>query len=249
MFETATIPAGGANQRILATGMGVAGQTLLMAAAVAIPLLFPAVLPKTEALFTSLEAPTLPRPEPVRTQLTDYRPHAAPLQDRSGVIYEPARTPTTVSEPEDPPAVEGPFAGFVRDNVERLGQFIGRAAYRDVIVPPPVAAVEPKPVAPPVETPTKRVRQGGVIVAAQPIRRVEPAYPEIAVRTRVSGKVELEGVIGTDGRVHELKALSGSPLLIRAALDAVRQWVYKPLLLNGEPVEVVQSIVVNFNLK
>jgi protein TonB len=78
---------------------------------------------------------------------------------------------------------------------------------------------------------------------------VEPVYPEIAVRTRVSGKVELEGVIGIDGRIHELRAVSGSPLLIRAALDAVRQWVYKPLTLNGEPVEVVQSIVVNFNLK
>jgi periplasmic protein TonB len=249
MFESAMIPAGGGNQRIFATGMGIAGQTLVMAAAVAIPLLFPSALPKMEVLSTWLEAPPLRRPEPVRTQLAEYRPHTPPLQVHDGMIYEPVNTPTNVPLIEDPPAVDGAVTGYVHENVERLGQFIGRPAYRDVVVPPPVAAVEPKPVAPPVETPTKRVRQGGVIVAAEPIRRVEPAYPEIAIRTRVSGQVELEGVIGTDGRVHELRAVSGSPLLVRAALDAVKQWVYKPLLLNGEAVEVVQSIVVTFKLK
>jgi protein TonB len=174
--------------------------------------------------------------------------NAPPLQDSRGVIYEPVRTPTTVARIEDPPPPVGSIPGFAREGIERLSALIGRAVPAEAIAPAPVAVVEKTPA--PLETVTpRRVRSGGNVVAAQPLRRVEPVYPEIAVRTRVSGKVELEGVIGIDGRIHELRAVSGSPLLIRAALDAVRQWVYKPLTLNGEPVEVVQSIVVNFNLK
>jgi protein TonB len=77
---------------------------------------------------------------------------------------------------------------------------------------------------------------------------VEPLYPPLARQTRVSGVVELVGIIATDGRIRELKLLSGSPLLARAALEAVRQWIYEPTLLNGEPVELVATISVIFRL-
>jgi protein TonB len=83
---------------------------------------------------------------------------------------------------------------------------------------------------------------------AQLIHRVEPLYPPLARQTRVSGVVELVGIIATDGRIRELKLLSGSPLLAPAALEAVRQWVYEPTLLNGEPVELVATISVIFRL-
>jgi protein TonB len=65
---------------------------------------------------------------------------------------------------------------------------------------------------------------------------------------RVSGTVELVGVIATGGRIRELKLLSGNPLLAPAALEAVRQWVYEPTLLNGEPVELIATISVIFRL-
>ena len=65
---------------------------------------------------------------------------------------------------------------------------------------------------------------------------------------RVSGVVELMGIIATDGRIRELKLLSGNPLLAPAALEAVRQWVYEPTLLNGEPVELIATISVIFRL-
>jgi protein TonB len=108
----------------------------------------------------------------------------------------------------------------------------------------PVEHVVPAEIAPPAQ----RLRLGGNVRLAQPIHRVEPIYPRVAIIARVSGPVELEGVIGTDGRIHELRALRGNPLLVPAALDAVRQWVYEPTLLNGNPVEVVAPIMVIFRL-
>jgi protein TonB len=83
---------------------------------------------------------------------------------------------------------------------------------------------------------------------AEPIQRVNPVYPALARQMRVSGKVELRGVLGVDGRIHELQVISGHPLLVKAAVDAVMQWVYRPTILNGQPVEVQAPITVNFIL-
>jgi protein TonB len=84
---------------------------------------------------------------------------------------------------------------------------------------------------------------------AEAVSQPRPVYPELALRMRVSGVVELEGVIGTDGRLRELRVLRGHPLLVAAALDAVRHWVYRPTLLNGVPVEVIAPISVAFQMK
>jgi protein TonB len=83
---------------------------------------------------------------------------------------------------------------------------------------------------------------------ARLIHQVEPLYPPLARQMRVSGVVELIGISGTDGRIRELKLRSGSPLLAHAAIEAVRQWVYEPTLLDGEPMELVATISVIFRL-
>jgi protein TonB len=83
---------------------------------------------------------------------------------------------------------------------------------------------------------------------ARLLHRVEPVYPPLARQTRISGTVELTGVVGTNGRIRELRVVSGHPFLAAAALEAVRQWVYEPTLLNGEAVEVIAPITVNFRL-
>jgi protein TonB len=70
----------------------------------------------------------------------------------------------------------------------------------------------------------------------------------LAIAAHISGAVELEGIIDTGGRIRDLHALSGNPLLVPAALEAVRQWVYSPTLLNGKPVEVIAPITVIFRL-
>jgi protein TonB len=73
-------------------------------------------------------------------------------------------------------------------------------------------------------------------------------YPPLARTARVSGIVVLEAVIGKDGSVSEIHVVSGHPLLQQAAVDAVKQWKYKPTMLNDEPVEVQTTITVTFNL-
>ena len=78
------------------------------------------------------------------------------------------------------------------------------------------------------------------------IVKVQPAYPPLAKQARIQGVVILEAIIGKDGAVTEVKVISGHPLLQQAAIDAVSQWKYKPTLLNGEPVEVVTTVTVNF---
>ena len=81
------------------------------------------------------------------------------------------------------------------------------------------------------------------------IKRVQPVYPEEAKRNRISGKVVLRALIGTDGRIHDLSVIAGpAPSLIAAAMQAVLQWEYRPYLLNGDPVEVDTEINVVFNL-
>ena len=89
---------------------------------------------------------------------------------------------------------------------------------------------------------------GGDVQMAKLVRKVIPEYPPIARATRISGVVRLIGTIAKDGTIRDLQLVSGHPMLARAALEAVQQWVYKPTLLNGKPVEVIAPIEVNFTL-
>ena len=86
------------------------------------------------------------------------------------------------------------------------------------------------------------------VQAALLINRVQPVYPPLARQTRIAGTVRLHAIISKQGTVESLEVLSGHPLLVRAAMDAVQQWKYKPTLLNGEPVEVDTTIDVIFSL-
>jgi protein TonB len=101
---------------------------------------------------------------------------------------------------------------------------------------------------PPPRPNVTRIRQGGAVTAASLINKITPVYPPLARQTRVSGTVRLHAIISKEGTVQQLEVLSGHPLLVQAALDAVRQWRYRPTLLNGEPVEVDTTIDVIFSL-
>jgi TonB family protein len=94
----------------------------------------------------------------------------------------------------------------------------------------------------------QRIRVGGNVQNVNLLRRVQPMYPPLAKQARIQGVVHLTTVIGRDGAVQNLEVISGHPLLIPAALEAVKQWVYKPTLLNGAPVEVITQVDVNFSL-
>ena len=94
----------------------------------------------------------------------------------------------------------------------------------------------------------KRIRVGGNVEAANIVQKVTPIYPAEAKANRVQGSVRFTVVIGKDGRVQSVTLVSGDPVLAQAAKDAVQQWVYKPTLLNGDPVEVMTQVDVNFTL-
>ncbi len=93
-----------------------------------------------------------------------------------------------------------------------------------------------------------RLRIGGNVAASQLKHKVQPHYPQEARDNRIQGTVRLHVVLSTAGKVQQLETISGDPVLAKAALEAVRQWQYKPTLLNGEPVEVDTTVDVVFSL-
>jgi protein TonB len=109
--------------------------------------------------------------------------------------------------------------------------------------PPPPPKEAPKPVV------VQRIRVGGNVQQAKLVSQPKPVYPSLARQARISGVVRFNAIIGTDGRIQNLTLVQGHPLLVPAAQEAVKQWVYQPTLLNGEPVEVVTQIDVNFTLQ
>ena len=109
--------------------------------------------------------------------------------------------------------------------------------------PAPTPTPTPEP-----EKPSGPVRVGGQIKAPSKLKDVAPKYSDMARQARVQGVVVLECVISPEGRVTNVKVLRGSPLLDDSAVEAVKQWVYSPTLLNGEPVAVVMTVTVNFKL-
>jgi protein TonB len=250
MFETAAIPYGSASKRLWTACLGMTGQTALVGLAILIPMLHPSALPPPQALMTWLEAP-VPPPAPNGPAAAPAKPR--PTQIWNGGLIAPTQIPERAIMIEDPPA-EAAGLGSGLGVIGSMGiaapgamleSFIASVATAAIARPverAPEAAPAPVPAAP------MRVRLGGIVKDAVVIHRVEPTYPDLARRARIGGEVRLEGVIGTDGRMRELKVLSGHPLLTKAALDAVSQWLYRPTTLNGEPVEVIAPIVVTFRL-
>jgi protein TonB len=169
-----------------------------------------------------------------------------------GVLTAPKEIPKEVAvivEDEMPPpgagvGVVGGVAGGVPGGTMGgvIGGIVGGVPSA-APPPPPPPAEKPKPPTP------SRIRVGGNVQEAKIINRVQPVYPPLAKQARVSGTVRLNAVISKDGSIQDLQVVSGHPLLVQAALQAVRQWRYAPTLLNGEPVEVVTVIDVNFTLR
>lgn len=246
MFEQAVLanPA----KRVWSTCAGMTAQALLVLAACLAPVVWPDVLPRAQML-VSLVAPGAPmRQEPAEARGQPERAvRARPFQAVNDVLTLPTTPPAHAERIDDPPADVSniPGGGALRgegDGSNLLAQILtSRPAVRMRPQERPAAASQPTPAAP------LRLR-GGDVRLAHPIYRVEPRYPYPAIIARISGRVELEGIIGTDGRIRDLHALSGNPLLVPAALEAVRQWIYAPTLLDGKPVEVIGPITVIFRL-
>lgn len=199
-------------------------------AVVAAPLLATGALPapRVDVVFAEITPVIPPAPAPPKPGSSRVDP---PVEQGgwSAVIPDGvAPEPTEPFEVGDTVAGSDPLAG------------LGVVGGRETLVAPP-----PPPVAPPAEP----VRVGGQIRAPEKVQDVAPVYPAIAMQARVEGVVIIEAVIGTDGRVQDARVLRPEPLLDQAALTAVRQWVYRPTLLNGIPVPVIMTVTVQFRLK
>ncbi|HVS88147.1 MAG TPA: TonB family protein [Candidatus Acidoferrum sp.] len=198
-----------------------------------IPLIYTEALPKA-MLATLLVAPPPPPPPPPPAQVQTVRKTQVHLMD-AGKLMAPKAIPknvTIIKEEADPDmgaggGVLGGVAGGSMGGV--IGGVLGG-------MPAP-----PKPA-------QSRIKVGGNVTAARLQNKVSPVYPPLARQTRISGTVRLHAIIAKDGTVQQLEVVSGHPLLVQSALDAVRQWRYQPTLLNGEPVEVDTTVDVIFSL-
>lgn len=215
-------------------------QVLFLAILILIPLIYTEALPKTLMSSILLAPPPPPPPPPPPAAVQVIRKPVQHLMD-AGKLVTPKAIPKdlkVIKEEAEPPDMGG-IAGGVPGGVAGgsasgvLGGVIGGAG--NAPPPPPKATL-------------KRVTVGGNVQAARLVNRVQPLYPPLARQTRISGTVKLHAIIGKNGAVEQLQVVSGHPLLVQSALDAVRQWRYQPTLLNGDPVEVDTEIDVIFSL-
>jgi len=243
MFEDSLLESGGRlkTKRGRTTTLAFIFEVALVGVLVLIPLVFTEALPKQQ-LMTFLVAPPPPPPPPP--------PAAAPVrvvkQIQTDIVNGQLRTPTKIpqkvqmiKEEEAPPPVmaSSGVVGGVPGGVPggQMGGVIG-----GIISSTPVAV-------PKVATPTRvRVSQG--VSAGLLVKRIQPNYPPLARQARIQGTVVLQAEISKDGSIQNLRLISGHPMLAPAAIEAVKQWKYKPYLLNGEPVEVETQVQVNFTL-
>src|SRR6267378_3844262 len=241
MFEDSLIESGGRlkTKRGLTTTISVIFQIGLLVVMILIPLIFTEALPKQQ-LMTFLLAPPPPPPPPP--------PAAAPVkvvkQIQTDIINGQLRTPTKIpekvqmiKEEEAPPPVSS-MAGVV-GGVPGAGGAMG-GVIGGIINSTPIAV-------PKVATP-QRVRVSQGVTQGLLLRKIQPAYPPLARQARIQGSVLLQAEISKDGSIQNLRLISGHPMLAPAAIEAVKQWKYKPYILNGEPVEVETQITVNFTL-
>jgi protein TonB len=212
-------------------------QVAFLAVLILIPLIYTEALPKT-MMATLLVAPPPPPPPPPPpiAQVVHVKPQVH-LMD-AGKLVTPKVIPKDIKIiKEDAPDMSGMQGGVVGGVAGgQMGGVIGGVIGGVGAAPPP-----PKPA-------QQRIRQGGQVQAAKLVNKVQPMYPPLARQTRISGTVRLHAIIAKNGSVEQLEVISGHPLLVQAALDAVRQWKYQATTLNGENVEVDTTIDVIFSL-
>jgi protein TonB len=239
VFDQTFVNTNGQTRRPLTVAVSLALQTSLVAIALIVPLLHVASLdlPVKIQIRLPLEKVDLK----VRPELKEA-PYSAQAVSRPVFHLAGRQFPFTVARnlemaPDAPPEI-GNIPGWIG----LAGPSLVGLPTGIVVQPPPqaVKAAPPSPAAP--------VHVGGDVQAGKLLFGPKPAYPPLAKTTRTQGTVRIQAVIGRDGAVKNLQLISGPPLLVAVAMEAVQQWRYKPTLLNGEPVEVITVIDVNFTL-
>ena len=244
MFEQSILAnvSAASKTRALAVSFGI--QTMVMVGVIAVPLFFADRLPRVPLwtpLAVPLPAPAPPTPvDPARsssssTAIMRAMPRAFP--ETSFASRPVSYTPTIISDSISSADSLGPPTAIPFGLGNSAGPTISIVAAAPRVVP----VIPPK-------QPDKPLRVVSEMQAAKLIHKVVPLYPPIALHAHVSGTVQLTGVIAKNGTIEHLELISGNPLLVPAAIAAVKQWIYSPTFLNGEPVEVIAPIDVIFRL-
>lgn len=253
MFESAVVPEAPKGRRSAALSMSTLLQVVLIAGAVIIPMAHVSALPALKLV----PRPPVPKLKHVNVVAVDESVKRAAVASGARVeAYQPRPFVAPTSVPNKPAArifdeVASLPPGFTtgagdHDGIEGLSPTIDLSNRVSTPPPPaPKASASTKP-APPAQ-PT-RIRIGGNVRPPRLVREVRPIYPPLARQARIQGVVKINAIVSRDGAVQSLEVVSGHPLLVSAALDAVRQWHYEPTQLNGEPVEVILVVDVNFRL-
>ena len=213
-------------------------QAAIVGSVIVLSLLKSVVMPTAQVVSTPI---TLGRPEPTPlvSQTTTRAGSSVQIIPVSGRIMAPTRVPNFIPRGDDS-AVQAPSIGS--------GGSIGLPYGSPNGLNLPIAGSRPMPVAPPVPQPTIREFRRSNLLEGNLIRSVQPVYPPLAKSARIQGPVVLEAVISKAGTIDHLRLVSGHPMLAGAAIEAVRQWLYRPYILNNEPIEVETQITVNFTL-
>jgi periplasmic protein TonB len=232
-------------QQTWATLLSFLLQCFMLGILLLLPLYFTEQLPKSQ-LLTFLVAPPPPPPPAAEQQVARIMKQIQSDLLSSGALRTPTRIPQKVQmikEEEAPPPMPstGGVVGGVPGGIPggQLGGVIGGIvnSTANLSYIPKLQAVVPQRV---------RISQG--VTTGMLVHRVEPPYPALARSARISGSVVLKAIISKEGTIEDLTLVSGHPMLVPAAIDAVRQWRYRPYLLNGQPVEVETTITVIFTL-
>jgi len=217
-------------------------QVMIIGVMILIPLIFTEALPKGTTMFMLVAPPPPPPPPPPAAAVIQ---HVRQIQ--TDIVNGELRTPTKIpqkvkmiQEDEAPPpqasiGVVGGVPGGVPGG--SMGGVIGSV----------LSATNSVAMVPKMATP-QRVRVSSGVVSGLLVRKVNPVYPPLARQARIQGVVVLQAQISKDGNIENLQLISGHPMLAPAAIEAVKQWKYRPYLLNGEPVEVDTQVQVNFTL-
>jgi periplasmic protein TonB len=254
MFEQVFVEGTGKTNKPWTVALSFGIQVVMIGLLVLVPLIWTDVLPKgTLTSFLVAPPPPPPPPPPPTAAAPVQVAKIVPRQFDAGRLMAPKVIPKEIAmirEEELPPAniggagvvggIPGGVPGGQMGGV--LGGIIGSVPTAAPPPPPPPKqeVVKPKEV--------QRIRVGGNVQSAKLVKQPKPMYPPLAKQARIQGTVRFTAIIGRDGAIQNLTLVSGHPLLVPSATEAVRQWVYQPTLLNGEPVEVVTQIDVNFTL-
>ncbi len=249
LFEDSLLEAssGQRKRRTWTTLLACVLQCLLVAVLILIPLWFTDVLPKQQ-LLTFLEAPPPPPPPPAAAPAPKAVRVVKVTSDiANGQLRTPGRIPARVQmikeDDAPPPTISEGVVGGVPGGVPggQLGGVIGGiiSSNSSLGAVPTLS----KPAAMP-----QRVRVSQGVSKGLLVYHIDPPYPVLARQAHIQGTVVLTAFIDKEGIIQNLQVVSGHPLLTPAAVEAVKQWKYKPFLLNGQPVGVETTVIVNFRL-